>query len=152
VSPDSPAGAPARSLKLRRTIARPREVVFDAWTDPDALMRWFGGALGQTLSAAVDLRVGGAYRLTMESGAQVGAVEGVYREVERPDRLVFTWRWDRLEIDGGQESLVTVEFRDHDGETEVVVIHEGIDESLAFHVGGWTASLERLREVLPPNG
>jgi uncharacterized protein YndB with AHSA1/START domain len=124
--------------------------VFEAWTDPDALATWFGGAIAETLSATVDLRVGGAYRLTMKNAAQVGSVEGVYREVEPPERLVYTWRWDRPEVEGGRESLVTVEFHDRDGATEVVITHEGIktDESFAFHVGGWTASLEGLGEVL----
>jgi uncharacterized protein YndB with AHSA1/START domain len=152
VSGRVPAGAAARTLTLRRTFGRPREEVFDAWTDPDALATWWGGAFAKTLSAAVDLRVGGAYRLTMQSGAQVAAVEGVYQEVELPERLVYTWCWDRPEIDGGRQSLVTVEFLDRDGGTEVVVTHEGIEteESFAFHMGGWTASLEGLRQVLPP--
>jgi uncharacterized protein YndB with AHSA1/START domain len=149
-----PADAPGRPLTVRRTLRAPREVVFDAWTDPDALTRWFGGALGRTLSAAVDLRVGGAYRFTMESGGEVGSVEGIFREVEPPERLVYTWRWDRPEIEGGRESLVTVEFRDRDGATEVVLVHEGLetDEGLEFHEGGWTASLERLEQVLPAAG
>jgi uncharacterized protein YndB with AHSA1/START domain len=144
------AHASARDVTVRRTFARPREDVFEAWTDPDALVRWFGGALAQTLSAAVDLRVGGAYRLAMRSGAQVFALEGVYREVEAPERLVYTWRWDGLDIDEGRESLVTVLFRDREGATEVVVTHEGIrtHESLVFHEGGWTASLEQLGELL----
>jgi uncharacterized protein YndB with AHSA1/START domain len=154
VSGSVPAGAPARGLTLRRTYPCAREEVFAAWTEPDALASWFGGAVAETLSAAVDLRVGGAYRLTVQNGAQVGSVEGVYKEVTPPERLVYTWRWDRTEIEGGRESLVTVEFHDRDGATEVVVTHEGIktDESFAFHVGGWTASLEELWQVLPLTG
>jgi uncharacterized protein YndB with AHSA1/START domain len=147
-----PPRAPARALTLRRTFACPRGEVFKAWTDPDALVNWFGGAVGKTLSAAVDLRVGGAYRLMMQSGAEVGAVEGVYRDVQPPERLVYTWRWDRTDIDGGRESLVAVEFRDRDGATEVVITHEGVDTeaSWAFHERGWAASLDRLGQELPP--
>jgi uncharacterized protein YndB with AHSA1/START domain len=147
-----PAGAPVSALTVRRTFACPREEVFEAWTDPDALVRWFGGALARTLSAAVDLRVGGAYRLTMQSGGQVGAVEGVYREVAPPERLVYTWR---LDIPGGaREALVTVEFHDREGATEVVITHEGLptEESFEFHLGGWNASLERLGEMLSTAG
>jgi uncharacterized protein YndB with AHSA1/START domain len=154
VTRGSPPGAPARPLTLRRTFACPREEVFRAWTDPDALALWFGGALAETRSAAVDLRVGGAYRLTMQSGAQVAAVEGVYQEVAAPERLVYTWRWDRPDLEGGRQSLVTVEFRDRDGATEVVVTHEGLEteESFSFHEGGWVASLEQLGDVLPERG
>jgi uncharacterized protein YndB with AHSA1/START domain len=137
---------------LRRTFASPREQVFRAWTDPDALLSWWGGALGKTLSAAIDLRVGGVYRLTMQSGPEIAVLEGVYREVEPPARLVYTWRWDRLDIDGGRQSLVTVDFHERGDATEVVVTHEGVEESLAFHEGGWTASLERLGQVVPPEG
>jgi uncharacterized protein YndB with AHSA1/START domain len=154
MSGGAPAGAEARVLTLRRTIARPRDDVFQAWTDPDALMTWFGGAMAKALSAAVDLRVGGTYRLTMQSGAGIAAVEGMYQEVQPPVRLVYTWRWDRPEIDGGRESLVTVEFRDREGATEVVLTHEGIetDESFTFHTRGWTTSLERLGQVLAAAG
>jgi uncharacterized protein YndB with AHSA1/START domain len=143
------AGRGAQALTLRRRFRCSREAVFEAWTDPDALSTWFGGATAKTLSAAVDLRVGGAYRLTMQSGEQIGAVEGVYREVTAPERLVYTWRWDRPGA-GGRQSLVTVEFHERDGETEVILSHEGLetDESLAFHEGGWTASLEGLEQVL----
>jgi uncharacterized protein YndB with AHSA1/START domain len=152
VSRGVPAGAPTRALTVRRTFACPREDVFAAWTDPDALVTWFGGALARTLSAAVDLRVGGAYRLTMQSGENVAAVEGVYGEVEPPERLVYTWR---LDIPAGTEqSLVTVAFHDRDGATEVVVTHAGLatQESYEFHQGGWSASLDRLGEVLPAGG
>src|SRR5712691_1224474 len=114
VSGHSPAGAPARTIKLRRTFACPPQEVFDAWTDADALTTWFGGKVGKTLSAALDLQVGGGYRLTMQRGPEVGAVEGVYLEIEPPERLVFTWRWDRPEIEDRRESVVTVEFHDRD--------------------------------------
>lgn len=139
----------ARAVTVRRTLALPREEVFEAWTDPEALMTWFGGASARTLDAAVDLRPDGRYRLTVESGAQVGSIEGSYVIVERPQRLVFTWCWDRRDIDGGRESLVTVEFHDRDGATEVVVTHEGLEtsDSSAFHLRGWTASLEQLGHV-----
>ena len=137
-------------MTLRRTFPFPRADVFAAWTDPEELAAWWGGAIARTLSAAVDLRVGGAYRLTMRSAGEVFAVEGVFREVRAPERLVYTWRWDGLDVDGGRESLVTVEFIERDGSTEVVVTHDGLesDESLRFHDRGWTTSLARLGEVL----
>jgi uncharacterized protein YndB with AHSA1/START domain len=142
-------GTPAGAVTLRRTFAIPREAVFEAWTDPQALMTWFGGQIARTLDAAIDLRPGGAFRLTMQSGEEIGAVEGTYVVVEPPQRLVFTWRWDRRDVEGGRESLVTVEFRDRDGATEVVIKHEGIEtgDSWAFHMRGWTASLDQLEHV-----
>ena len=137
-------------LTVRRELDCPPEIVFEAWTDPDALVSWFGGGIGTTESAAVDLRVGGTYRLTTQTKGRVFAVEGVYREVEPPRRLVYTWRWDSPEIDGGHESLVTVEFRDLDGATEVILTHTdiGTDRGSRFYGRGWAASLELLEQVL----
>jgi uncharacterized protein YndB with AHSA1/START domain len=153
MTPEARPHAAAQALTVRWTFDHPRTDVFAAWTNPDALATWFGGALAKTLSAAVDLRVGGAYRLTFQAGSDVIALEGVYREVEVPERLVYTWRWDGLDIDGGRESLVTVEFREHDGATELVLIHEGIeaDRSLVFHESGWDASMRELQQVLKAN-
>jgi uncharacterized protein YndB with AHSA1/START domain len=150
VTGGSPAGAAARTLTVRRLFPCPREEVFEAWTNPDALVTWWAGELAETVSAAVDLRVGGAYRLSMRAGGQVFALEGMYEEVEPPERLVYTWRWDGLDVDDGRWSLVTVEFQDRDGATEVVVTHEGIEtaNSFEFHQGGWTASLQELGQVL----
>jgi uncharacterized protein YndB with AHSA1/START domain len=142
--------APARVLIVRRTIASPREAVFDAWTDPDALVIWFGGALAQTLSAAIDLRPGGSYRLSMSGERGVGDIVGTYRVVDPPKRLVYTWRVEPSGSPATWESLVTVEFHDREGDTEVVVTHEGLvdDAGIAFHEAGWTASLEGLMKML----
>ena len=137
-------------LTVRRSFAFPREKVFDAWTNPKSLAVWFGGAAAKILSAAVDLRPGGAWRLTVEAGGEVGAIEGVYRDVDPPARVVYTWRWDRADGSPGRESLVTVDFVEQDGGTEVIVTHEGLrsEQSLSFHSGGWTASLEELAQLL----
>jgi uncharacterized protein YndB with AHSA1/START domain len=131
---------------VRRTFPFPRDRVFAAWTEPDAIAEWFGEAETEMLSAAVDLRVGGAYRLDMRNGEQTGAVEGTYLEVDPPERLVYSWRWDLPGRGPGHESQVTVDFRDLGGTTEIVVTHEGLpsDESAAFHRHGWMTSLERF--------
>jgi uncharacterized protein YndB with AHSA1/START domain len=142
--------AAARTLTVRRELTCSQEDLFEAWTDADALATWFGGPAAKTLSVAVDPHVGGAYRMTMQRDGEVGAVEGVYLEVEPPERLVFTWRWDRPEIEDRRESVVTVEFIDRDGSTEVVITHDGIktESSFAFHVAGWTTVMERLEPYL----
>ena len=138
----------ARALRVRRRYEHPREEVFRAWTDPSALAVWFGGAAAKALSVALDLRIGGEYRLTMQSGSRVGAVTGVFQEVDPPARLVYTWRWDREE--DPHESLVTVDFIEAPGGTDLVLTHEGLEsmDSLVFHDGGWHASLEELEVLL----
>lgn len=80
------------TLQIKRTFAAPREKVFQAWTDPAALKRWFGPSDDfSTPVAEVDLRVGGRYRIHMKSpDGQPHTVHGVYREVTPPAKLVFT--------------------------------------------------------------
>jgi uncharacterized protein YndB with AHSA1/START domain len=109
------------SLEIKRLIKAPRERVFDTWTSPDEILEWFGPeGTCQPLSAQVDLRVGGEYRIRAISQACGGPTEvsGVYREVQRPSRLVYTWQWSDPPLNFG-ETLVTVDFVDLNGATEV---------------------------------
>jgi uncharacterized protein YndB with AHSA1/START domain len=128
----------------------PREIVFHAWTDPTEVKRWWGPSGYYTPDAEIDLRPGGRYRFSM-----VGPHDntfflfGTFRQVETPRRLVYTWNWEGTAADG-PESLVTVEFHDRGGATEVVVTHAGLatPEARADHARGWTGSLDRLEECL----
>ncbi|HTA31894.1 MAG TPA: SRPBCC domain-containing protein [Solirubrobacteraceae bacterium] len=134
------------TLRLERTFDAPAEDVFDAWTNPEVLRRWWGpGPTWRTPVAEVDLRVGGRYRLSMED-PDVGTsltVTGEYREVRRPERLVYSWSWEE---DGhaGHESTVTVEFVERDERTIVLLEHSGLEsqESRERHEQGWAACLE----------
>jgi uncharacterized protein YndB with AHSA1/START domain len=138
-------------LRLERTFAAPAAEVFAAWTEPEVLRRWWAAQPGwQGAAAEVDLRVGGRYRLAMadpESGA-VHAVGGEYLEVAPPRRLAYTWTWegDPEEMRGSAGSLVTVEFRERAGRTDVVLTHTGFDDDHVrdLHGGGWGGCLDNL--------
>lgn len=139
------------TLNLTRTYSAPREEVFRAWTEPEALKRWFAPSDEfSTPIAEVDLRVGGAYRIGMKPPDQedMFIVVGTYREVQPPERLVFTWSWEEG-MDVG-ETLVTVEFRDLGGSTEVVLTHELFPNEQARdkHNEGWSGCLKRLEKIL----
>ena len=142
----TPAGTDkGTTLQLRRTIPASREAVFRAWTDPDVFRQWFGAPGGSTLNADMDVRVGGHYRIDMESAAGTGSVFGEYLEVMRPERLVYTFCWDALPLPI-PDTQVTVEFHERGEETEVVITHErqpsrSVSE---FHEWGWDGSLEKL--------
>ncbi len=141
-----PSASPANTLRIGRTFASPREKVFRAWTDPEALKRWFGPVGYSTPSADVDLRVGGQYRLGMRKlpDGEIFYLTGVYREVRAPEKLVYTWYWESEPELG--ETLVTVEFRASGDSTEVVVTHElfTTDKALDDHDKGWNSCLDRL--------
>jgi uncharacterized protein YndB with AHSA1/START domain len=137
------------ALSLRRTFQATRERVFRAWTSPEEMKRWKAPGDRTTPVVEVDLRVGGKYRIHMRSpdGQEVRLV-GVYREVDPPKKLVYTWMWETSPEMG--ETLVTVEFVERGRATEVVLKHELFlaDEARDKHEHGWSGSLDKLAEIL----
>ena len=84
------------ALELEHRYAAPRERVFDAWTNPEVLKRWWAAApTWDTPLAEVDAREGGSYRLSMRTDqGDVHTVHGTFTEVSVPERLAYTWSWD----------------------------------------------------------
>jgi len=127
-------------------------MVFDAWTQPKHLMRWWGPKDFTAPSAEVDLRPGGGYRICMCSPA--GAefwVHGAYREVAMPERVCFTWH--DVEDSRGKpkhETLITVIFAEHYGKTKLT-LHQGDFASLMgrdAHEQCWRESFTRLKAYI----
>ncbi len=137
------------TLRLERTYDATAEEVFDAWTNQEVLRRWWMvDDAGSTPQADVDLRVGGAYRLSIARPGEESAhtVRGTYREVSRPARLVYTWAWEQQDGSTGHESTVTVSFVQDGTRTTVVVEHAGLPDetSRERHIDGWQACLRIL--------
>ena len=133
------------AVVVRRVIAASAEDLFDAWLDPEALAQWMRPGTISSTVARVEPRVGGAYEITMQG--QYGPIvhKGVYRAIERPKRLVFTWISGPTE---NKETLVTVDFVSVDKRTEVIVTHEQLPESaMPSHRNGWTSGLQHLDEA-----
>src|SRR5271154_3973363 len=80
-------------LMVRRTINASAERLFDAWTKPELMKKWFqGGANMTTPMAETDLKVGGAWQLDMKTtDEKVYHCFGTYKVIDRPHKLVFTW-------------------------------------------------------------
>lgn len=138
------------SLTLKRRIkAAPRQV-FEAWTDPKKLARWFGPAetVPSSVRAEIDLRVGGHFKVAFKTeDGERHEVGGVYREVTPGSRLVFTWAWHTTPE---RESLVTVTLaKDGDG-TMLTLHHEQFFDENARdgHEHGWTGTLDKLERFL----
>ncbi len=149
---DKQAAAPP-SLEVRRTIRAPRQRVFDAWTKAEELKAWHApGPLTVSL-AEIDLRPGGAYRIHMRSpDGTEHRVSGVYREIDPPKKVVYTWGWDGDHP--VKDSVVTIEFHDRGASTEVVLRHDGIthDKERTDHGQGWTAILDKFEAMYPAVG
>jgi uncharacterized protein YndB with AHSA1/START domain len=138
------------AVVVRRTIAATAEELFDAWLDPQAMAIWMRPGSIQTTVATVDPRVGGRYEIVMRSATDTYPHSGVYRVINRPRQLVFTWISRGTEH---RESLVTVDFIARGAATEVVVTHEQLPEGAApSHAEGWTGALARLKTACEQEG
>jgi uncharacterized protein YndB with AHSA1/START domain len=131
-------------------IAAPPERVFRALTT-DELTQWWGSPQDyRTTQYTADLRPGGRWRTAgIGSDGKEFAVEGVFREVDRPRRLVQTWvaPWD-----GGNETIITYTLDPIEGGTRVTVRHEGFadrHESCRGHGEGWERVLGWLARHFP---
>ncbi len=143
-----------REIVLTRVFDAPRPVVFDAWTKPEYLVRWWGPG-GFTLPLCeIDLRPGGRYRFVLKSpdGSEF-PVTGTYLDVVRPKRLVYT---DRFDMEGlpAFEGRVTVAFVERNGRTTVTLTAryetpEHRDTVLRMQMAeGFAGAFERLDLVL----
>lgn len=148
----------ARSIELRREFAAPPGLVWDAWTQPELLRRWYGGPTGWRLTECeIDLRVGGAWRyLIRHESGQTMAQSGVYRVVETGRTLVSSEANPDCEARAGTpDAVTTTEFEDATGGRCLVVCTVLLattdlrDALLASGMDrGLVASYERVDELL----
>jgi uncharacterized protein YndB with AHSA1/START domain len=110
-----------REILITREFDAPRELVWEAWTQPELVKRWLFGPDGWSLAVCEqDLRPGGALRWVwrFRDGKEMG-LRGTYREIVRPERIVHTELFD--EDWTGGETLVTVLFEERAGRTTVAM-------------------------------
>lgn len=140
---------------LKKEFTAPIEKVFQAWVDPQLIMQWYSPENMTTPHVEADPRIGGSYAITMvytETPEQGATVRGVYKEIDKPYKLRFSWQWD------GQEDVteVTVALRKISAnQTELILIHGGfVDKKyktgfgVADHKNGWTTAFHKLTELM----
>ena len=137
-------------LALSRSYPVAPEKVWRAWTDPEAVKKWWGPGGSDPVSLAeLDVRVGGRFRIVF-GGAQGRDHEcaGIYREVLPNRKLVFTWSWPNSTPE--RVSLVTILFKPHGKGTELEFLHEQFFDDAARdgHQRGWSAALAKLDHFL----
>ena len=135
------------ALKLTRIIPAPPERVFDAWLTPALMTRFLHGHPEHSVTnAESEARVGGAFRVVMNDGTKDIPHWGIYREVDRPRRLVFTWNSPHAVPD----SVVKLDFRAVPGGTEITLVHDRFpsEGSRDGHEKGWTCILDQLGRIL----
>jgi len=143
-----------REIVLTRSFNAPRRLVFEAWTNPEHVKQWYGCSMMTLATCEIDLRAGGAYRYVLRDAAGVHhAMQGVYREITPPARLVYTERY-ATEGFTSNDALVTVLFAEHDGMTTLTstILHQSKADRDA-HLGtgmehGAAETLDRLAALL----
>jgi uncharacterized protein YndB with AHSA1/START domain len=138
-------------LTLTRVFDAPRELVFQVWTDSAHLARWWGPAMFTSPVCRVDARPGGELYIVMRSPqGDEYPMKGVFQEVVRPERLVFT----SIALDGAGnvllEGLNTITFEEQAGKTKLTM-HTAMTGKtpaargpLAGMGPGWQQTLDRL--------
>lgn len=130
-------------IRIERVLQATIDRVYDAWTRQELLSRWYCPNPELELKVEADVRVGGRYVVTM--GPHV--VRGTYTELDEPQLIAFTWKWDGS---NGPETQVRVELSEVDGGTRMLLTHTGLQnaEDVANHLHGWEGNLERLPLLL----
>jgi uncharacterized protein YndB with AHSA1/START domain len=145
-----------RIVNARRVFPLSRERLFQAWTDPVELAKWWGPKAWVVRRCEIDLRPRGTWRtwFKLPDGSEQ-IVGGSYLEIDPPERLVFTWEpsqsGDALEV---APSIVTLRFNAHADGTELVLSHRKLTTGGAVDMDvGWTNTFDSLAdyvEVLEP--
>ncbi len=151
IDPPGAGLAPGLELEISRLVDAPPALVFKAWSSKDRLVRWWGPKDFSATSETLDFRVGGSYRHTIRGpdGRSYG-MSGVYREIEEPATIVFTFAWDDEHGQPTDMTLVTVTFAAEDGKTRLIFRQRPFPDAAArdSHESGWGECLDRLVDAM----
>jgi uncharacterized protein YndB with AHSA1/START domain len=137
------------SVSLVRRIAARPAIVFEALVTAEGIRSWWGPDDSPAISAEVDPRVGGRFRVRFRTadGLEHECV-GEFLEIERPKRVVMSWRWSRNGRIDEHDKVSRVEMRLHAIETgtELTLVHSRLsnEDSARAHEGGWDGALQKL--------
>lgn len=144
--------SPRPGVEVRRLLAAPRERVFAAFADPALVAQWLRPSTEVALTVlAFDFRRGGAYRFAYEvPGAERMVVGGVFRVIEAPERLVFSWQIEPPDEHAGIDSEVSVRLVARGSSTELTLRHAqlGREDAERRHDAGWRGALDLLEAHL----
>ena len=112
-------------ILITRELDAPRQLVWQAWTTPELVKRWWNARRGEVTVCEIDLRVGGRWRyvmVTSEGGIEVG-FHGEYREIVPHERLVSTEVYEGMPPEhAGEGSVNTMTLSEQDGRTTVAIL------------------------------
>lgn len=138
-------------IVMKRDFQAPRVLVWQAWTQPEHVSKWWGCAASIITHCEIDLRIGGTWRYVMDVNGEEYSFHGEYREISAPEKLVHTQIFEPMPE---HEVLVTVVFEEHNGvttmtETALYASKEARDGHLQSGMEtGASQSMDKLDNVL----
>jgi uncharacterized protein YndB with AHSA1/START domain len=113
----------AEQIQVVREFDAPRRLVYEAWTRPEHVSRWWHSGRGEMAVCEIDLRVGGTWRwvMVLPDGHEVG-FHGEYRELVEGERIVYTEVFEGVPDDGSGGSLNTLVLEEADGRTTMTLV------------------------------
>ncbi len=135
-------------LEVRRTIRAPREAVFKAWTTKTTVQHWFDSPSAPVRKVVLEAKVGGRIAIDCDYKGGTWSLDGVVRELDAPRRFAFTWATTDCPAEVG--SLVTLDFNDKGGATEIVLTHRGFPTPAKRNdtEGGWTEMMDHVETLM----
>lgn len=147
--------SPDQELVITRLLDAPRELVYACWTEPEHLARWGGCPEGLNVDVEFqDIRVDGMFRVRMRSPHGIDCrLQGMYRELVKPEKVVFTHAWVLEDGSLAPETLVTITLKPAEKgteKTELTLRQTGLrsQASRDGHREGWESTLDRLADYL----
>lgn len=137
-------------LVLERLLPASPERVFDAWVNPETLVKWWGPEGFVTPEASLDVSEDGKWRTVMQApNGDRHIVSGRYLKIDRPGLLRFSWAWEDADGNRGAESEVELTFRAAGSGTQLQLTHRKIAtaDSRDSHRDGWQSSLNDLEKL-----
>jgi uncharacterized protein YndB with AHSA1/START domain len=139
------------TLRLERLIPSPPELLFALFVEPAQLVKWWAPDGYAAKVDSLHLRPGGRWRVIMSraDGARL-ATSGVYRSVEPPRRLAFTFAWEDASGPRGHDTEVIVSFEPAPGGTRLVLTQQRFEskEARDNHHRGWSACFDRIETIV----
>jgi uncharacterized protein YndB with AHSA1/START domain len=135
-------------LEITRLFDAPPTRVFNAWLNREEWQAWIGPEGMDCEVPVLEPHVGGRYRITMRlSDGRMIPVAGVFKVIDAPRKLVFTWGW---EGDPSRESLITISLQERGEQTELILRQEGLGSASNRddHGKGWNGALNKLARYL----
>ena len=138
-----------QSIQISWNFPHPPEKLWQAWTYPAITKLWFGSdPNGKVLDAKMDVRINGSFSVTFaNSDGTEFTAQGIYKEIDEPKRLVFTWSWANQPY---VNELISLDFAPDIRGTLMTFEQSNIDPETTLHnyEEGWRSTFQKLEKAL----